>query len=154
MVGTVLMMSGDTPRIKPTAAALRVAAKMGHHDPAAVEAILHDTWGHTKAQPGRVYAGHAIFAHTCNREVTILDWRFEDLGGGPWFPEHLMSYISSKVPLETEGFRLWRFEGTYRQLKNGRGRFSGRIRPQRVVDRFASRTPRSAAATSATRSAA
>jgi hypothetical protein len=132
------MMSGDTPRMKPTMAGLRRAAEIGHHDPAAVEAVLHDTWGHMKAEQGRVYTGHVIFAHTCNREVTVLDWSFEDLSGGPWFPEQLMEFISGKVPIETEEFRLWRFEGTFRELKNGRSRFSGKVRPQRVVDRFPS----------------
>lgn len=136
------MMGADSPRMKPTSAGLRRAAEIGHHDPAVVEAILHDTWGHMKPEQKRVYTGHIIFAHSCYRELTVLDWQFEDLEGGPWFPEHLMEFISSKTPIETEDFRLWRFEGTYRMLKNGKGRFSGRIRPQRVVDRFPSSNPK------------
>jgi hypothetical protein len=142
MSGTILMMSGDTPRRKPTAAGIRRAAEIGHHDAGAVEAVLHDTWGHLKAVPGRDYRGHVVFAHTTNREVVVLEWEFEDLCGGPWFPNQLMDFVSSKVPMNTEGFRMWRFEGTFRELRNGNGRFRGTVRPQRLVDRFPSKTRR------------
>ncbi len=138
MDGTILMMSGDTPRRTATKAGLRRAAEMGHHDPEAVEAVLHDTWGHLKAVPGRDYEGHIVFAHTCHGELTILDWSFGDLSGGPWLPHEMMDFISSKVPIDTDGFRLWCFRGVFRELKNGKGRFRGTIRPQRVVDRFPS----------------
>lgn len=155
MVGTILMMSGDTPRMKPTAAGLHRAAEIGHHDPAAVEAVLQDTWGHMRAEPGRVYSGHVIFAHSCNRDTTVLDWQFEDLSGGPWFPHQLMEFIDSRVPVGTEGFRIWRFDGTFTEMKNGKARFRGKVRPQRVVNRFPSPSSRrTRSATTGTRAAA
>lgn len=137
---TIIAIMGDRPRVKPTTAGLRRAAELGHHDAGQVEAILQDTWGHLKPEQGRLYQGHILFTLTCNREITILDWEFDDLSGGPWFAEHLMEFVCSKVPNDLKEFRLWRFDGTYRELKNGKGRFSGKVRPMRVQYRFPAKT--------------
>lgn len=139
-MSSILAIMGDRPRAKPTAASIRRAAEIGHHDPAQVEAILQDTWGHLKPKQDRIYGGHILFTLTCHQEITILDWEFEDLSGGPWFAEHLMEFVCSKVPEGLDEFRLWRFDGTYRELKNGNGRFSGKVRPMRVQYRFPAKT--------------
>lgn len=133
---TLIIMDASRPRMTPTKASIRRAAEIGHHDPAQVEAILNDTWGHLKAKQGQVYEGHILFTLTCHRETTILDWDFGDLPASPWFAEHLMDFVCSKVPDDVDEFRLWRFDGTYRELKNGNGRFSGEVRPMRVQYRF------------------
>lgn len=132
---TIVAVITPGARMEPTRASMRRGAEVDQ-DAGKVEAILDDTWGHMRAEPGRFYTGHILFAMTCNREITVLDWEFEDLCGGPWFPEHLMEFIESKVPTNLEEFRLWRFDGTYRATKNDRYRFSGKVRPMRVQYRF------------------
>lgn len=131
----LLAIISDGPTMKPTRASIRRGMETGY-SPAKVEAVYDDTWGHMRAETDRFYTGHILFAVTCNREITVLDWAFEDLSGGPWFPEHLMEFINSKVPDNIDEFRMWRFDGTYRAMKNDRYRFSGKVRPMRVQYRF------------------
>ena len=132
---TIAMISARRPSLPPTPASERRSAETGM--PAGqVEHILQDTWGHMRAEANRTYEGFILFTHSCYRQITILDWKFEDLSGGPWFPEHMMEFVCGKVPQDATEFRLWRFDGTYRELKNGKGKFTGKVRPMRVQHRF------------------
>lgn len=134
----LLEISSARPSLPPSDAARRRSAETGM--PAGqVEAIYQDTWGHLKAKRDMVYEGFILFTTTCHGETTILDWSFGELPGSPWILEDMMNFVGSKVPERVEGFRLWRFDGTYRELRNGKGRFSGKVRPMRVQYRFAGR---------------
>ncbi len=128
----------DRPSLPPSDAAHRRSLETGM--PAGqVEAIYQDTWGHLKAKVDVMYEGFILFTTTCHGETTILDWSFGDLPGSPWIAEDMMNFVLSKVPERDEGFRLWRFDGTYRELRSGKGKFSGKVRPMRVQYRFAGR---------------
>ena len=107
-----------------------------------VERVYRDTWGHLAPESGRFYAGSAMLCRTPMGDLLLLDYDFEELDGNPWTHEHVANWWPTVMRrLEGRGpdteVCLWRWEGTYKMLKNGTARFSaGKITPLRIVDRF------------------
>lgn len=86
-----------------------------------------DTWGHLAPEPGRVYAGTMILAHGCYGRDGLMPVRveFEELPSSPWFYDDLCDWLCDQ---DTERGEVYRFAGTYRKFRNGRHRFTGRLR--------------------------
>lgn len=106
-----------------------------------VEAILTDTWGNLAPERRRYYRGTIILAYGHHAGLTMLDYDFADLDGNPWTHEHVGTWFRQQAVLERYfarpyDVRLWRWEGLYMVAKNGNPKFSGKIRPLRLVDRF------------------
>ena len=100
--------------------------------------VLADTFGHLEPQPGHTYAGRVITARPIydhgNVVILACDFPFE---GGPSFYRDIHDHFETKCPDIIGG--VWVWEGTLRIFKNGGSRWSGKLRPQRLVDRFPSR---------------
>ncbi|UBM12721.1 hypothetical protein [Cupriavidus metallidurans] len=99
---------------------------------AAVEAdyrsrVMHATWGHLAPEPRKQYAGEILFAHGCYGDAAVIHCEFEELSDSPWFYEHLNDFVADKAFERPRG-ALLRFTGTYMMFKNGKSRFSGKVR--------------------------
>ncbi|MGX9983918.1 hypothetical protein [Methylobacterium fujisawaense] len=111
------------------------------------EAVLQDTWGHLAPVPRRPYPGFVLFGFSAFGQHLILDYDFEGLPENPWTHDEVAAFVDQHLDTqehpdryESGEMRIYRWEGTYRRLKNGTPQFSGKVRPQRITD-FRSRTP-------------
>lgn len=93
------------------------------------EQVHRATWGHLAPEPARVYVGEILFAHGEYGDIVPLRVNFKDLPDSPWFFEGMNEFIASRP---TTPGKVYRFTGTYRQLRNGRHRFSGYTRLVRI----------------------
>jgi hypothetical protein len=103
--------------------------------------VYAQTWGHLAPKPRDVFEGYIVFAVGTHGDEVILDWDFGELQANPWLHTQMISWMGKQIDklsprLGDRCFGVWRFEGTYTRLKNGSGRFSGKVYPQRVADRF------------------
>lgn len=125
-----------------TAVSIRMAQANNDPFPGNYEAVLQDTWGHL-APKEFLYSGFILFTHGCHGDITLIDWEFkspdgEELASSPWFYSDIHEMVGDliiKKDLMRTG--IWRWEGTFRRLKNGKSRWSGQHRPQRLSNRFA-----------------
>lgn len=131
-----------------THAAVALAIHKGHPCPEQVEAVLHDTWGHLKPKVREIYSGHVIIAKsmfsghgtiplTCELKTAAG----EGLDSSPWFYQDLNDFAYEQVKDRNDagGWGLWKWEGTFERLKNGKSRWRGKTRPLRVDYRFGGR---------------
>ncbi len=92
--------------------------------------VVGATWGHLAPEPRRAYQGYIVFAHAgYGGAVVLLDASFVDLDDSPWLCEDMTEYVDAAVD-RTKDSRgsVFRFDGTYMKFKNGRCRFSGKLR--------------------------
>jgi hypothetical protein len=110
-----------------------------------VEAILQDTWGHLAPKPKDIYQGFIIIAKstfsghgTIPLEFELRNGAGELLQSSPWFYEDLneFCYTATKDKPTPDDWGLWKWEGTYERLKNGKTRWRGKARPLRITYRF------------------
>lgn len=87
-------------------------------------AVMHQAWGHLAPKHGQVYNGEIVFCFGEYGDITPITTKFKGLGDSPWFFGQMSDFIARKC--KTRG-RIYRFEGTYRLLKNGNGRFKGKV---------------------------
>lgn len=132
-----------------TTAAARYAASPQSPTPIPqyVEAVWQDTWGHLAPKARKTYQGFTIFTLGIHGDVTIIDWEFklangEDLAGSPWFHEDIHNQVGDWIE-KKDYLRggIWRFDGTFERLKNGKSRWRGKVRPMRIVYRFKQKGP-------------
>lgn len=132
-----------------TTAALRVANHHGDPFPENYERVWQDTWGHLAPKVREVYAGNILFTLGIHGDITLIDWDFQlpdgsALDGSPWLltdmTDQVCDWIEQKNNLRGG---IWRFIGTFERLKNGKSRWRGKVKPQRVVDRFPPRQTKS-----------
>lgn len=95
--------------------------------------VLSSTWGHLHPEPRRKYRGYLVFACGAYRDVVILYADFQDLPDSPWFYEDMQQFVADKTRKEDPA--IFRFDGTYTKLRNGRCRFSGRVARTAVTSR-------------------
>lgn len=114
-----------------------------------VERIMRDTWGHLAPVPRHTYRGFILFGYSAFGDVLMLDYDFEGLDGNPWTHDTVSEFIDRQLDLRRfpKRFRsgeltVYRWTGTYTVAKNGAPRFSGKVRPQKIADRFPSPKPR------------
>lgn len=101
--------------------------------------VQHDTFGHLDAKPG-AYSGHIMFALGCHGDIVLLNWEFEGVTSNPWIYQELQGFIGAHIDKTDRPWGVWRFEGVYKRLKNGKVKFIGKVRPCRVTYRFSNRT--------------
>lgn len=125
-----------------TTAALRGAKALGHPFPEQVETVWQDTWGHLAPKVREVYAGHIVFTLGIHGDITLIHWEFElddgtCLDGSPWLMEDMMDFVGNEIE-KKRNLRggIWRFDGTFERLKNGKGRWRGKTSPMRLQYRF------------------
>ena len=104
--------------------------------------VMRDTWGHLDAKPRQTYSGYIIFALSeypgDGSTVVKVDFG-DDTPGGPWFYEDLHEFVDRKChppyPRKSKGLAegcIYRFDGTYMAFKNGKSRFSGKIKRVKI----------------------
>lgn len=86
--------------------------------------IMEETWGHLAPKPNTIYPGTLVFAQGDYGNLVPLKTEFKNLPGSPWFFNDMQDFINKKA--KTAG-HIYKFTGTYRLLKNGKGRFSGTV---------------------------
>lgn len=125
-----------------TAMSIRVAQGMGHPFPEQVESVMQDTWGHLAPVARQVYGGFILFTHGIHGDITVIDWEFAtreglELDGSPWLYTDMHEQVGQWIE-DKKNFRggIWKFEGTFERLKNGKSRWRGKVKPQRVQNRF------------------
>lgn len=87
------------------------------------------TWGHLAPEPGRVYAGSMVLAYGCYGADGLVPVRveFEGLPDSSWFYDELCDWLC-ETQARTEEGEVYRWAGTYRKFRNGRCRFTGKLR--------------------------
>ncbi|MDE4297168.1 hypothetical protein PXK56_18445 [Phaeobacter gallaeciensis] len=99
--------------------------------------VLANTWGHLAPQVGRVYSGWVVFTVGCFGDITIIDYELEDLPSSPWFFQDINNFVGEQIEKKKiDRGQVWRWDGTFKVLKNGRSRWSGGTRPCRINTRF------------------
>jgi hypothetical protein len=88
-----------------------------------------DTWGHLAPKSRKVYKGFILFAYGEYGDLMPIKVNFEDLPDSPWFFDDMLDFLW-KFSDKPKG-EVYRFDGTYTKLKNGKGRFVGKT--QRVI---------------------
>ncbi|RWH52266.1 MAG: hypothetical protein E5V72_01460 [Mesorhizobium sp.] len=109
--------------------------------------VLAETWGHLAPKVREIYSGYILFTLGCHGDITLIDWEFKqpdgtELNSSPWFYEDINDFIGREI--EKKGNRhggIWRFDGTFERLKNGKSRWRGKTSPMRAVLRFPRRKP-------------
>ena len=91
--------------------------------------VMHSTWGHLAPVPRKPYTGGILFTHTEYGDLVPIRSSFPELPDSPWFYRHLHDFVADKARTPAT---VYRFEGTYTMLKNGRSRFSGKVRKVRL----------------------
>lgn len=107
------------------------AEAFAEHEARYKAAVMNSTWGHLAPKPRRVYRGEILFAHGEYRDLVVLRSNFKGLPDSPWFYEDLHNFVADKASKRRSGAVL-RFVGTYTMFKNGKGRFSGKVRDVRI----------------------
>ncbi|SCW95741.1 hypothetical protein [Ancylobacter rudongensis] len=131
-----------------TTAAARYAASPGSATPIPqyVEAVWQDTWGHLAPKPRAVYRGSVLFTLGIHGDLVAIDWSFKleddtELVGSPWFHEDLHEQMAIWAEQKKWFYGgIWRFDGSFERLKNGKSRWRGKVRPMRAVYRFGGMT--------------
>jgi len=98
--------------------------------------VMRQTWGHLDTKPGEAHVGHVLFALGCHGDIVVLEWDFEGVEANPWIYDELHEFVGQHIDKTDRAWGVWLFEGTYRVFKNGKHKFSGKVRPCRVSTRF------------------
>lgn len=88
-----------------------------------------DAFGHLAPEPGRVYTGTMILAEGWYSSDGLVPVRveFDGLPASPWLYNDLGEWLCD-TQQGTEPGQVYRWAGTYRKFRNGRYRFTGRLR--------------------------
>lgn len=87
--------------------------------------VFRDTWGHTAATPGIIYAAVIVYTRTEWDEFVPIKSDIELLSEGPWQAEHVSDFVYRDGQKRTVG-GVFRFVGTYQVYKTGRPLFKGK----------------------------
>ena len=91
------------------------------------ERVLQSTWGHLKPECQTKHQGSIIFAWCeYGGHVVIVRSDFPTVADSPWFYQDMLNYAVNKTIKAGHG--LYKFVGTYTKFKNGKCKFSGRVR--------------------------
>lgn len=129
-----------------TAVAIGRLAKGDLHPdtpPQYIEDVMQDTWGHLAPKVRKVYTGHILFTRGAHAgDYCVIEWTFRlpdgtELDNSPWLftdmHDKVLDWIRAK---DDRSGGIWRFDGTFERLKNGRSRWVGKVSPMRVTYRF------------------
>lgn len=108
---------------------MTLADAFAEHEDLARAQVQAATWGHLAPELGRAYAGTMLLAHGeyGYDGLVPVRTRFEDLPDSPWFYDDLCEWLCD-TQQRTEPGEVYRWVGTYRKFRNGRCRFTGRLR--------------------------
>lgn len=88
------------------------------------------TWGHLRVRkPYKLHKAKIVF--TCagyGGAIEIIASRIKGVDDSPWLYDHMLEFAVRKA---VEG-KVSVFEGLYYVLKNGKGRFRGKVRTVKV----------------------
>jgi len=101
-----------------------------HVDLSAYKTIqIEQIFGHLAPKTQTEYKGYILFTLTAFGDTCIIDFEFENLEESPWFNTDVLKYIgdyTDSLP-ETKTHGVYRYEGTYKQFKNGNHKFKGKV---------------------------
>jgi hypothetical protein len=86
--------------------------------------VIGATWGHLRAKPRKRHRARIIFACAgYGGNIVIITARVRGVSDSPWLYDHMMDFARRKAK---QGL-VHVFEGHYYALKNGGGRFIGKV---------------------------
>ncbi len=91
--------------------------------------IIGATFGHLAPKPKEVYEGTVLFAHGEYHDLCVIRSTI-NVDDSPWFYEDLHGDYFWKKKIAGKRIvtgRVYKWTGTYRKLKNGKGRFVGTV---------------------------
>jgi hypothetical protein len=90
--------------------------------------VMHATWGHLAPEPRKKYRGYMVFACGQYRDIVVISSDYSDMPNSPWLyqAEHDFAFKKAKRG------KVHRFDGTLMMCKNGKFKFSGKVRTLRV----------------------
>lgn len=90
--------------------------------------VMHATWGHLAPEPRKKYPGFMVFAFGQYRDV-VIESDYGALPDSPWLytAEHDFALDKAK-----DRGCIYRFDGTVMMCKNGKFKFSGKVRKVRT----------------------
>lgn len=92
--------------------------------------VYEETWGHLRAEVGRKYPGSLVFVQCVySGSFAILRREFE-IEDSPWFFEAMQDYLFGLEPVNAG--TVYRFDGWYRECRNGAHQFVGKVREIRL----------------------
>lgn len=91
--------------------------------------VMHDTWGHLAPEPRKPFIGHILWTYSDWGIITPIRSMFEGLSESPWLFEALTDFISEKSKKQGG---IYRFDGTVMMCKNGKFKFSGKVRAVKI----------------------
>ena len=91
--------------------------------------VMHATWGHLAAEERVRHEGTLLFAHGEYGAIVPLRASFPTVHDSPWFFDAMIDYIYKR---KTTAGAIYRFTGYYMLLKNGKGRFTGKVRVVKI----------------------
>jgi len=94
--------------------------------------VLHATWGHLAATEGVKHPGTILFAHGEYGDIVPLRADFPTVNDSPWFFDAMSDYIDRQVMRRKNPGTIYRFSGYYVLQKNGKGRFSGKVKVVKI----------------------
>jgi hypothetical protein len=101
-----------------------------HVDLSAYKAIqIEQTFGHLAPKLQTEYRGFILFTLTCFGDTCIIDFEFDGLEASPWLNTDIIEYIGDYTDTlpDDKHFGVYRFEGTYKEFKNGNHKFKGKV---------------------------
>lgn len=95
-------------------------------------AVMEDTWGHLRPQPGCRYPGEIVYTLGEYGDITVIRSDFGDFAGGPWFAGDESDFVSDQIKDGTPRGSIFRWKGYYQKFKNGRCRFVGKTEQVKI----------------------
>jgi hypothetical protein len=86
--------------------------------------VIGATWGHLRAKPRKRHRARIVFARAGYGGATvIITASVRGVSDSPWLYDHMMDFAHRKARRRL----VHVFEGHYYALKNGGGRFIGKV---------------------------
>lgn len=98
--------------------------------------IMEQTWGHLNAQRGSTHNGWFVFINGQHGDSCVVESSFNSFGEGPEYFNHRQDFILKETSKEGSCSKtgIYKFTGEYSVLKNGEGRFKGKIKKLNIHD--------------------
>lgn len=105
---------------------------MAEHEARYKDAVMHHTWGHLAPEPRKQHRGYILFTRGEYREEVCIRSAFQGVKDSPWFYNGLHDFIHIQLKRRDTYGRIYRFDGTVMMCKNGKFKFSGKVRSVRI----------------------
>jgi len=91
--------------------------------------VTNQTFGHLAPEHRKVYDGFIVFTYGEYGDIVVIKSDFKGLPDSPWFFDNMLDFVNKKAKKQGT---VYKFVGTYMMFKNGRGRFSGKVKNVKI----------------------